>query len=77
MEGNYWSLMVNHYWVRGRWGAQVEEGIVGGVDHWSVCHGMEMGGGLARCDGMQGKMTALGVTLSFKAKTRCSSYVCP
>jgi hypothetical protein len=58
--------------VAGLW-----RGIVGGVDHWSVCHGTEVGGGLAQCDGVSGKTTALGVTPGFKAKTRCSLYVCP
>jgi hypothetical protein len=47
---------------------RLRRGIVGGVDHWSVCHGTEVGGGLARCDGMQGKMTALGVTPSLRPK---------
>jgi hypothetical protein len=40
--------------------AELRRVIKGGVDHWSVRHGVEVGGGSAWCGDVRGEAAALG-----------------
>jgi hypothetical protein len=47
MEEEMAIVKASHYRAWESQGGQVKEGIGGGVDRWSVCHGTEVGGSAA------------------------------
>jgi hypothetical protein len=51
--------VLHRYHARGRRGGRVKEGIEGGVDHWLVGPGEEVGSGSAWHGGVRGEAAAL------------------